>query len=140
MKMFLFVSFILAGCYTQIDKPSAPYLPHRNAPIYRAYLVTSGDEAEYPISGSYYRFKIMSAIEPIEHIDLMLSDLYSRGFNVTRAWYRPPGSHNRTIISALLVIHLSERNLDMERFNFEEIPPLKRGHGIGATSIYVPDN
>ena len=140
MRMFLFASFILAGCYTQIDRSSAPYLSHRNAPLYRAYSVNSGDEVDYPSSGSYYRFKFMSATDPIEHIDLMLSDLYSRGFNVTRAWYRSPGSRNRTIISALLVIHLSERNPDMERFNFQEIPALKRGHGIGATSIYVPDN
>jgi hypothetical protein len=140
VKVFLFASFILAGCYTQVDRPSAPYLPHRSAPVYRETLVNPEDEQDYPNSGSYYSFRLPSAAEPIDHIDLMLSDLYSRGFNVTRAWYRRPSSHNRTIISALLVVHLSERNPDMDRFNFEEMPPLSRGHGIGATSIYAPEN
>jgi hypothetical protein len=140
VRIFLFASFILAGCYTQIDKSSAPYLPHRNAPIYRAYSVNSEDEGDFPVFGSYYRLRFMSDTQPIEHIDMMLSDLYSRGFNVTGAWYRSPGSHNRTLISAQLVIHLSERNPEMERFNFEEIPPPRRGNGIGATHIYIPEN
>lgn len=137
MRGLLICLLVLTGCYTQIQKP--PYLPHRNPHTYRAIPVSSTDEIEYPSSGSYYRLKTMSSTQPIEQIDLMLSDLDSRGFNVTQAWYRSPTSHNRTITPALLVIHLSERNPDMERFNFEEIPTPRGGRDSGVTTIYVPD-
>ncbi len=137
MRGLLICLLLLTGCHTQIQKP--PYLPHRSAHTYRAIPVRSNDEIDYPSSGFYYRLKFMSSTQPIEHIDLMLSDLYSRGFNVTQAWYRSPTSHNRTIISAFLVIRLSERNPDMERFNFEEIQTPRGGRGGGVITICVPD-
>lgn len=138
MRVLLIWSLVLTGCYTQIE--TASYLPHRKAPIFGAESLSSKDEIIYPDSGFYYRFNSMSDLSPIEDIELMLRDLYSRGFNVTRAWYRAPGSHNRTIMSALLMVHLTERNPDMDRFNFVEIAKPRGGRGVGMTTIYVPLN
>jgi hypothetical protein len=137
IRVVAFLSIIVAGCYTQIDKSSgssAPYLPHRASPTFHVFLAT----VAFVDSGSYYAYQFSDFGDRIEHVELMLSDLYSRGFNITRAWYSEGGSHNRTMVMPFFVINLADRNPEMERFNFRPIATPKGSGGVGPARIYEP--
>ena len=95
-------SYSLAGCslsYRETVSSNPSYNPHREARQFigrgRVYI----DPTTMPDSGFYYMYEFSEDHRLVAHVDQMLSDLYSRGFDILVAWYRgessgcaPPGS------------------------------------------------
>jgi hypothetical protein len=124
--------FILAGCaltYRDTVSSDPRYNPHRRAVPFTFNRVEYLDLDTMPDSGFYYSFLFSQDQSTITHVEEMLSDLYSRGFQITVAWYREPDacrppedrSISPTFYRAQFVIHLSDRDEGIEKFKFTEV-------------------
>jgi hypothetical protein len=131
---------ILTGCYTQVDRSadySASYMPHRAAPRF----VSKTGPLVLPDTGFYYAYKFVSYDDEIRGVDLMLSDLYSRGFDILMAWYsaggtRPPG---KAIAMPSFTILLKTWSPELYRFNFEFVRTVASGAHETVPGAYVPE-
>ena len=141
VRVLFLLPMLLPACYTQIDRSTdaLPFLPTRTAPEFHAILPEPSGQVVFPDSGYYYELDFPDFPDASDDVPGILSDLYSRGFNITRAWFRPRGMRGSTVISQLLILNLSNRYDEYYRFGFRPIPaPPSPWGGKVALFIYTP--
>ena len=87
-------SFILQGCYTQVQLPTISKNNYQREKDYRQIefyktVIDTFDNNWLPDSGYYYEFKFDRQRIKQDIIDPFLNMLYAKGYDVVAAWYRP---------------------------------------------------
>jgi hypothetical protein len=111
------------------------YNPHRTSPQFALRIINGFDCSVLPDSGGYYTLRTEGETAQPNNPESLLEDLYSRGFEIGRAWYhpggscRPPGStgEGATIYRGFFIVHLEQ--LDdrlVQYFKFVRIPRPKQ--------------
>jgi hypothetical protein len=145
---FLIVEFGCHSPYLFSEFDETKYTPHRIAPRFvKINYLRHATAADFPDSGSYYLYRHRDP-ERIPAPDHILPDLYSRGFDVTLAWYRPPGSctdpdsdgEYDSIHHAYFVVRLSTQDDAITLFHFI---PIDRPKGLPCpffVLVYAPNS
>lgn len=88
-------ALILSGCYTHVEMPNYRKLNKQSStttsPVNFTYTVIDTFYNEwFPEEGYYYEYRPQSSkIIKEDRIDLFLNMLYTKGYNIVGAWYRP---------------------------------------------------
>ncbi len=110
------------------------YNPHRSSPEFKGRSIVDFDMTTLPNAGAYYQFVFSEDRQTINNITSLLSDLYSRGFEISHAWHYPGGTcrpiganyETGTIYRQSLVLHLHQPDEGlMTYFKFRQIPKPK---------------
>jgi hypothetical protein len=118
----------LQGCHlTYRDTPASDpnYDPHRPAPTFRGRIVQEIVRPVDPDSGAYYALPPVDGRIDVVHPKAMLEDLYTRGFDITHAWFRQTGAckNTDTIYPGVFILRLARADSGLERwFHFSPIP------------------
>jgi hypothetical protein len=99
------------------------------------------NEEQLPPDGAYYILRGESGSKKLNNPKLMIEDLYSRGFEISHAWYRPTASvaNSNTLVDWFLLLHLTNPDAGIERyFKFRQISNPRSFVGIDLVTEYRP--
>ena len=142
----------IAGCsltYRGTRSSDPRYDPHREAPQINARGLDYLDPATMPDSGFYFTYQFSQDHKSIANVESMLSDLYSRGFDILIAWYRqetngcnPPGSTftTTTIYRPQFFILVGKSDPGLARFRFREIATVPKFCPYSITEYTIQPN
>ena len=85
---------LLCGCHPRYLGRTVEddhYNPHRPKPEVSVSTYDRITSAPMPQTGAYYEL-MFAALQELDNPDDILKDLYTRGFEITHAWYRPAGA------------------------------------------------
>lgn len=123
------IIILLQSCYTQVQIPQntiPAYKPLREVEFYQK-VVNTFDNNNFPDYGYYYEFRSDRIRKNIINRKAFLEKLYSEGYNIVAAWYRPstlscnkedyiwPGQHK---LPSTFIILLSDVDDSIINYNF----------------------
>ena len=130
-------AILLTGCYTHVEIPNYRNLYKQssttNSPVNFTYtVIDTFDNDWFPDEGYYYTYSPRSGKRIKEdRIDLFLSMLYAKGYNVEAAWHRSasndcdrykmlraPGSEPSSTGSPVIIILLSDVDDSIIQYDF----------------------
>lgn len=91
-SVLIILAIILQNCYTHVETPNYRTLKKQsketNSPVNFTYsVIDTFDNDWFPDEGYYYRFRFDIKGLKEDKIDLFLTMLYSKGYNIAGAWY-----------------------------------------------------
>lgn len=138
--VLIILALTLQNCYTHVELPNNRKLNKQssttNSPVNFTYtVIDTFDNSWFPEEGYYYEYRPQSSkIIKEDRIDLFLSMLYAKGYNVEAAWHRSasndcdrykmlraPGSEPSSTGSPVIIILLSEVNDSIIEYEFYPI-------------------